>query len=408
MKKMCSIAVVLIFLSGFSWADIASYEKDESKIVEVTQHITKEMLQHYLENIISFGPRVTGTEACREAGRYIHDELSRMGLETTYHNWTASVNFKRYEGENIEGVLEGDEKIIVFNAHFDSVGTTVGADDNAAGAAALLAVAEAMSTFSFQHTIKFVAFSGEEQGLLGSEAYAKSAYERGDEIVVELNADMIGHAESEEGEGKFRVYATEDADWIVNRIGTINEEIETHFEFVTGNINRKSGGSDYLSFARYGYEAMAFFEYEWNPHMHQPADNISNVNLDYLLNTTRLIAGTIAFLGDAEMEKPYVMLSSPKRGRIYVNGEEIYKLKKERTAVIGKNAVSAYVNSPHSIERVEFYVDDQLVYTDDEAPYKYEMSRISFRKHEITAVAYDAQGKHSMDSIDIFWLDFGF
>lgn len=407
MKKMCSIAVVLIFLSGFSWADIVSYEKDESKIVEVTQLITKDMLQHYLENILAFGPRVTGTEACREAGKYIHDAFLRMGLETTYQNWTASVDFKTYEGENIEGVVQGDEKIIVFNAHFDSVGTTVGADDNAAGIAALLAAAEVVSAFTFEHTIKFVAVSGEEQGLLGSHAYARAAYERGDEIVVELNADMIGHAESEEGERTFRIYATEDADWIVTRIGAINEEIGTHFTFVTGNISRKSGGSDYLSFARYGYEAMAFFEYEWNPHMHQPEDTISNVNLDYLLNTTRLIAGTIAFLGDAEMEKPYLMLSSPKRGRIYVNGEEIYQLIRERTAVIGKNVISAHANSPHGIEKVEFYVDDRLVYTDDEAPYEYEMSRISFRKHDITVVAYDAQGKSALDSMDIFWLDFG-
>ena len=49
-----------------------------------------------------------------------------------------------------------------------------------------------MSQYTFNHTIRFVAFSGEEQGLIGSRHYAEDAYNNNESIVAVLNADMIG------------------------------------------------------------------------------------------------------------------------------------------------------------------------------------------------------------------------
>ena len=382
-------------------------EAGNNKVINVMELVTKEKLEESLKDIILFGPRLTGTEACRKAAKYIYERFIAMGLKTRYCNWTASINFKKYEGPNVEGILQGDELIIVFNAHFDSVANTVGADDNAAGVAALLTIAEAMSKFKFKHTIRFVAFSGEEQGLLGSNEYVKEAYERGDKIIIEFNADMIGHAESEEGKKRFRIYATEDADWIVRRIEEINN-ITINFHLIKGNISRRYGGSDYYSFAKYGYESIAFFEYEWNPKMHQPADNFSNVNLDYLLNTTRLIAGIIAFLGDANLEKPYLMISSPKKGRVYLNGKEVLKSENILSIIFGKYYLKANAISPYGIEKVEFYMDKKLIYVDYKAPYECEMNIFSLWKHEIKVLAYDNSKQHATDTMKLFWLNFPF
>ena len=402
MKKLCFLIMAILLIN---WN--FKIEAENNKVINVMKLVTKEKLEKSLKDIISFGPRVTGTEACRKAAKYIYEKFASIGLKTRYCNWTASINFKKYEGQNVEGILQGDELIIVFNAHFDSVATTVGADDNAAGIAALLTIAEAMSKFEFKHTIKFVAFSGEEQGLLGSNEYVKEAYERGDEIIIEFNADMIGHAKSEEGRKRFRIYATEDADWIVRRIEEINNAT-INFHLVKGNISRRYGGSDYYSFAKYGYESIAFFEYEWNPKMHQPADNFSNVNLDYLLNTTRLMAGIIAFLGDANLEKPYLMISSPKKGRVYFNGKEAFKLENTLSVIFGKYYFKANAISPYGIERVEFYMGKKLIYVDNEAPYECQMNGFSFWIHEIKAVAYDNRNHYAIDTMKVFWLNLPF
>lgn len=395
MKKLLTLMVILLLVINF---DISyDIKAKDSKINDVMNFITKEKLEEYLKTIISFGPRVTGTGACKKTASYIYKEFATMGLKTSYHNWSN-------DAQNVEGILKGDELIIILNAHFDSVANTVGADDNAAGVAALLAIAEAMSRFGYRHTIKFVAFSGEEEGLLGSDEYVKEAYERGDKIIIEFNIDMIGHAESKDGERKFRIYATEDADWIVEKIEEINNAT-INFKLVKGNINRRYGGSDYYSFAKYGYESIAFFEYEWNPHMHEPADNLSNVNMNYLLNTTRLIAGIATFLGDADLEKPYLIISSPKRGKIYFNGKE-WQLKNTLSIIFGKLLVKADANSSYGIKRVEFFIDNELIYIDNDAPYEYEIERFSIWLHKIKVIAYDKRGESSLDIMKMLWVDF--
>ena len=64
----------------------------------------------------------------------------------------------------LTGYTENDE-IYVVCAHFDSVSGAPGADDDGSGVAAFLACAYLMSQYEFNHTIRFVGFSGEEQGL---------------------------------------------------------------------------------------------------------------------------------------------------------------------------------------------------------------------------------------------------
>jgi aminopeptidase YwaD len=395
--RVAAIAVfcILIFPS-------LSFSNDGNKVEEVIYLLNEEMLRNYTEAITSFGARVTGSEACNKCAEYIYEKFSSFGLNATIYNWTDFSGFRNYEGKNVEGVLPGDEKVIIFNAHFDSVENTAGADDNAGGVAALLAAAEVISKFNFTHTIKFVAFSGEEQGLLGSNEYARNAYERDDFIIVEMNADMIAHANGENG-SKFRIYATEDADWITGKIKEINANY-LNFQLITGNISRKFGGSDYLSFAKYGFEAIAFFEYEWNPYMHQPEDNLSNVNFTYLLKTTRLIAGAIAWLADAEIEKPYFSISSPMKGKIYFNEKEVYELKNEKIFAFGKVYLS--LSPKTGAEKFEIYLDNKTIHVFDEPPYEIELDKFSFGKHELKIIAYN-KDKFSTDWIEFYWLNLG-
>jgi len=64
------------------------------------------------------------------------------------------------------------------SARYDCTSGSLGADDDGSGVAAVLASASIMSHYAFNHTIRFIAFSGEEVGTYGSFTYAKEAYER--------------------------------------------------------------------------------------------------------------------------------------------------------------------------------------------------------------------------------------
>ena len=89
---------------------------------------------------------------------------------------------------NIEANLEGrkrPEEVIVVGAHYDSHGPSPGANDNASGVAALLELAEVLRPRSFSRSLRFVAFTNEEEPFtrslgMGSRQYARRCRERRD------------------------------------------------------------------------------------------------------------------------------------------------------------------------------------------------------------------------------------
>jgi peptidase M28-like protein/PA domain-containing protein len=99
-----------------------------------------------------------------------------------------------YPTQNIVAETKtGDpNKVIVVGAHLDSVGTGSGINDNGSGSAALLELAEHINKMKLRNKVRFVWFSAEESGLLGSTAYVASLDDvQRSKIAAMLNFDMI-------------------------------------------------------------------------------------------------------------------------------------------------------------------------------------------------------------------------
>jgi hypothetical protein len=100
-----------------------------------------------------------------------------------------------YPTRNVIAETKGGDpnKVIVVGAHLDSVGTGPGINDNGSGSAGILEMAEQLRGVFPRNKIRFVWFSAEESGLLGSEAYVESLPpEERQKIAAMLNFDMIG------------------------------------------------------------------------------------------------------------------------------------------------------------------------------------------------------------------------
>ncbi len=383
------------------------------KIDEILDMIDENLLFTYLQTIVGFGPRVSGTYGCEKAAQYIHKQFTANGLLTRYQNWTGwgnRLNFGRYSSQNVEGTLPGtdpqDTSVIIFNAHYDSVAKGPGANDDGSGTAAVLAAAYALSHYAFKRTIRFVTFSGEEVGLIGSRAYAKEAYAQNDKILVEINADMIGH---DEGSNKMTITASEDVGWGAEIFQNINTEYSIGLTVNRGTINRQQnglGGSDYAAFLPYGWECICCWEGDHDPNFHSPQDNLSNVNFSYLVNTTRLIAATLAFLADIDETPPQVRITSPQVGYLYQNGVKKRHIGEFKTTVINDIWVWAEVDDDTiPLQKADFYLDDKLVYTDYESPFQWQFNRFSLRKHQITVVVYDELGRNTSDWREIRFIN---
>lgn len=104
--------------------------------------------------------------------------------------------------ENVVATLRGTEteRVVIVSGHYDSRASgpmdantdAPGANDDASGVAVMLQCAEALVFLQPRATILFVAYSGEEQGLLGSGAHAKQLKEQGVRVSAMLTNDIVG------------------------------------------------------------------------------------------------------------------------------------------------------------------------------------------------------------------------
>jgi hypothetical protein len=309
--------------------DQTTIQLDESNdLTSLIIQITESTVTNYIQSLVDFGPRRTGTQACTDAGNYIAGVFSTMGLDVRIQQWSAS----GYSGNNIEATLVGENassnEVYLVCGHYDSVTGSPGADDNAAGTAAVLASALVMSNYMFSHTVKFVAFSGEEQGLLGSSVYAAEAASQGINIIEVLDADMIAYAETEQDRHTVEIYGSSDN--IALESQAINSAYPGLIDLTVIPYGA-SGNSDHWPFIEEGYDAAMYSEYHFNPYYHSSQDTMDKLDLEYDSRVTRMIMAVLANYsnliipddggggGGQYILRPIVNIEDPSNGD-YVRG----------------------------------------------------------------------------------------
>ena len=273
-------------------------------VVTLIDQLDEELVLHYLEDLVDFGPRVTESNACQQAGQYIYDEFEKMGLDVRFHHWSLWGMSDR----NVEATIHADgpsDEIYIVCAHYDAVSGSPGADDNGSGSALVLALAHVLSQCTFENTVRFVTFSGEEQGLLGSFEYAEDARNAGENIVAVLNADMVGNAPAPNDEKKMRIYDDSASSWIT--IFTDNVATQYMSQIDLDVIpSGQSWGSDHYAFQYYNFDAVFYHEWEFSSVYHSPQDTIANMNPYYNMKCAKLSLATLAELaGPFEMGPLY-------------------------------------------------------------------------------------------------------
>ncbi len=124
--------------------------------------------------VTRYSPGAPPPESSIKASTYMAEHLARLGLNVTTHTW--NVNRPANVIAEKPGLVP-NAGIVIISAHLDSTSgqpTTLapGADDDASGSVAVLLAAEILSHYNFDATLRFALFTGEEQGLHGSAAYA--------------------------------------------------------------------------------------------------------------------------------------------------------------------------------------------------------------------------------------------
>jgi len=256
----------------------------------------------YLRQVVTVRASEIGVRSFRDQEQltstadYISDQLSSIGYNVTRQTFY----FRMHSYENLIAELPGisiPERILVIGAHYDTVRTTPGADDNASGVAGLLGLARQLSGIQPDNTIRFVFFCLEEPPTyrtrnMGSYHYARSLKKKGDWVEGMICHEMIGYFCDREGcqhyPLPFMNVKFPKAGNYISMVGNLrsrhftqkiakNFRENTDLPVITLNAPAIVIGidfSDHWSFGKFGYRALmvtdtAFYR---NPHYHAPSD----------------------------------------------------------------------------------------------------------------------------------------
>jgi hypothetical protein len=268
-----------------------------SDILQMIQQVNASLLQTYIQTIQDFGPHPTGSTACDALETYLYDTLASFHVSSVRLDpWT----YKLRSGKNIVATIQGnpnDTSIVIVSAHYDSVKISPGANDDGSGVAVVLAVADIMSKHSFNSTLRFVLFSGEEQGLLGSHEYAQNASRNKEHIIGDIQLDGVGYAVSSDDGSKIEHHANNQSAWMIDLSTSIATLYHEQIELEVLRLPHVTF-SDHESFVKYHYAASYLWEYASTPYYHTTEDTLEHLNITYLAKVCKLTIGTLASMAE--------------------------------------------------------------------------------------------------------------
>ncbi len=296
--------ILIFFLALIS----CNIEKQDSKIQEDVAFLADDKLEG----------RGTGTAGERLASEYIANRFKKLGIapkgdegyfqefnfkpKTGPHSEVKFINQKEdgsITGRNVLGFIDNKaENTVVIGAHYDHLGygnegslyrgekaIHNGADDNASGVAVMLNLATKLKKENTNNNYLFMAFSGEEMGLLGSNYFVKNATVDTKKINYMINMDMVGRLK----DSTLAVYGTGTSPIWRQTISSLNDDF---------NLVEKESGvgpSDHTSFYLNDIPVLHFFTGQHEDY-HKPSDDQELLNYEGMYQISDYIFSIVSDL----------------------------------------------------------------------------------------------------------------
>ena len=265
--------------------------------------------------------RQTGTEGEKKAAKYISERFAELGLlEKGTTNYLQPFTFKpktnphdevkfdvngdgTITGNNVIGYLDNQaENTIIIGAHYDHLGfggegslyrdsikaIHNGADDNASGVAIVLNLAAKLKDKNTNNNYLFMAFSGEEMGLLGSNYFVKKPTIDTKKVSYMINMDMVGRMKKD---STLAVYGTGTSPIFKQVLKSHNDNFKL--------VQQESGvgPSDHTSFYLADMPVLHFFTGQHEDY-HKPGDDSEKLNYEGMYLISDYIYAIISDLDD--------------------------------------------------------------------------------------------------------------
>jgi hypothetical protein len=287
--------VLVVGNADIRYSFIPRFQSQTIPVLVITESAANELLAPASRTVseVQSAVRARRSSLSAPSPSFATDITVRMTLPLT--------PVREVEGMNVVGLLRGSDpdlskRAVLVGGHLDGVGTdpdgTVfpGANDNASGPAVTIEIARTLTAHraELRRSVVFVAFAGEEEGLLGSEAYATRTVAspgRVESLVAYLNLDVIGCCGN-------TLEASEESTDLVARIRSAAERLGIPFRSIRG------GGSDHASFSKRGVPAAIIL---WSDIvLHTPRDTIAIIETSRLQKAGDVVTAVTLELGRGE------------------------------------------------------------------------------------------------------------
>jgi len=264
--------------------------------------VSIESLRRHVESIPSDRNPYEGYPKLEQAAQYIKGEFVKAGLEVKEDCF-------QWEGRSYKNIVAEKkgriypERVLILGAHYDTVPGSPGADDNASAVAVLLETARHIQSISLEMTVRFIAFTLEEPGYIGSSRYVGSLKKGKEEILGMISLEMVGFTGPRQDYPPYLdpKYYPNVGDFIAlvgnersqKLLERVSQSFKTHIPQlpleslkVPGNGERMEEVrlSDHSIFWDEGYAALLVTDTSFlrNPNYHLPSDGIETLNFEFM------------------------------------------------------------------------------------------------------------------------------
>ena len=311
------VILLLLFGGGSEIRDLRTFNILGARPAGLAPRVDTERLMADLRALSApdMEGRLAGSPGGRRARAYILDRFREMGLqpvagsyEMTFPLGSGGESQSRAPavGANVMGMIPGTAgaaRLVILGAHYDHVGIRngqlyPGADDNASGVAAMLAVAGAMTGGRTEASIVFVAFDAEEQGLRGARYFVDHPPVDLRSVIAMVNLDMVGR-------GDANTLVVAGTSYTPSFRGVVTDAARGRKLAVSFGYDRPATGrerredwthsSDHGPFHDAGVPFL-YFGVENHGDYHRPTDTADRIPAGFYTEATRIVLATVSRL----------------------------------------------------------------------------------------------------------------
>ncbi|GHC62747.1 M28 family peptidase [Ulvibacter litoralis] len=325
MTYLARITSLILFLGTFSLsAQVFTPFYDG-----IVTNVSVSNIEDDLISFVDFGVKEPGTAAIDNAKDWIISRYQSLGYtDIVEQPFTVSGQIT----ENIIVTKTGSvypDTFLIIDGHYDTI-NGVGANDNGSGTVLLLELARLLKDVNTEYSIKFIHFSGEEEGLVGSEFYvANTVIPENLDIKLVFNIDEVGGVNGMTN----NTIVCERDETSPNSNNTASAQATTVLANCFGLYSNllteisNAYGSDYVPFENNGEIITGLYEKNESPYPHTPQDIIANMDIDYVAEVTKGALGAALHfavgieplsVSDVALEEALLVYPNPTNGILHI------------------------------------------------------------------------------------------